>query len=434
MGFFGQLLSSSVVAGVPDPSTLSNKLGWWRGDDFDAVTDGTEIAAWNDISGLNRDMVAIAASPSRQVVSRNSIATTKTSVLGQLKRGLFYDHGTTLFNLTADWSMFLIAKGGGIAETEEGLACFRSASTGQPEFRITRYIPTQKLYIATAATSWESSFLMPVGVWKCIVLVHVGGVKELYINDVLQTWVVTPTAFGSANMRMLLANEGNNLAGYYASGKLAEIIFFDAALSSGDRTLLWNYAVDRYGIGTVANTTVNRTYVSDGDTNGVFYFIGTAYGQNTTWANPNPTLITNSASSLDTGAAVVGLTNRAFALPEYCTTGNSANSWFKVDLGANNTLKLNGWTWRSSRFVVSSNFEVTAMKIEGSNDNTAWTQLDARTGLTWTTDGQFQSWTFTSNGIAYRYFKVTQTAVNDGGSNYFTCGDLELYGEFTYGL
>jgi len=56
----------------------------------------------------------------------------------------------------------------------------------------------------------------------------------------------------------------------------------------------------------------------------------------------------------------------------------------------------------------------TAWTFLGSNDGSAWTTLDTRTGQTFTA-GQFRHFTFT-NSVAYSYYRINVTA-NNGGSN-----------------
>ncbi len=51
----------------------------------------------------------------------------------------------------------------------------------------------------------------------------------------------------------------------------------------------------------------------------------------------------------------------------------------------------------------------TDMKLQGSNDDAAWTDLDDLGGLSWTT-GERKEWTFT-NSTAYLYYRVLITDV-----------------------
>lgn len=426
--FYGALLG---LLNTNSPALVGNKIGWWRGDAFNAMSTGDEVTSWTDLTGLGHTLIPTDTSPDRQVVAKNSIASTKHTAHGKIKNGLYYLDGSTLFNLTADWTIFLVIKGCAIGGTEEGMCCFRILLANNPEFRLARNPANGNLYVSKSLTAYASNYNLPPDTYKCLVITHTGGTTTLYVNNSAQTWASTPGAWPSENIRSLVINEGNNTTNYFFSGKTAEAIIFNAALGSGDRTILWDYALARYAIGTIVYTTVTLTYASDGDTNGVFYFMGTVFGQNAGWFNPYPQLLTTSVSALSAGSNLANFTDRV--ITAFAETTNVANSWIKFDLGANNTLKLQGWTWRASQYVVSNNFDATALKIEGSNDDSSWTQLDARTGMTWTTNGQYRSWTFSDNGVAYRYMKITQTAANDGGTNYIECGDIELYGEFTYG-
>jgi hypothetical protein len=55
----------------------------------------------------------------------------------------------------------------------------------------------------------------------------------------------------------------------------------------------------------------------------------------------------------------------------------------------------------------------TAWKLNGSTDGSAWTTLDTRSGVSWTS-GQLRSFQFTNNN-AYSYYNLTMSA--NGGGN-----------------
>lgn len=70
----------------------------------------------------------------------------------------------------------------------------------------------------------------------------------------------------------------------------------------------------------------------------------------------------------------------------------------------------------------------TAWTLEGSNDGTTFTTLDTRTGITWPTAGQTQSWSFT-NTTAYMWYRLNITA--NWGDGYLSVADLSFVGVIT---
>jgi hypothetical protein len=69
--------------------------------------------------------------------------------------------------------------------------------------------------------------------------------------------------------------------------------------------------------------------------------------------------------------------------------------------------------------------------MQGSNDNTTWTDLDAQTGNTILTSSSWYISAAITPLVAYRYFRLLQTGTNSNGGNYFILGEVELYGELT---
>lgn len=61
--------------------------------------------------------------------------------------------------------------------------------------------------------------------------------------------------------------------------------------------------------------------------------------------------------------------------------------------------------------------------FQGSNDGSAWTTLDTRTGVTWPTAGETKTFTFT-NTNAYLYYRFNITA-NNGDVSYTSIGEVE---------
>lgn len=173
---------------------------------------------------------------------------------------------------------------------------------------------------------------------------------------------------------------------------------------------------------------ITRTYVSDGDTNGVFYYVGQNYSSGAGWTNPNTAgRLSIVASSLNTGGDTVDkLVNRT---SDHCDTNNSAGSYYTFDVGAGRTLVCNkmSFRWRPDD---STAYTPTGWLLQGSTDNSTYTTIltvsGATPGLgTWRSDT-------VSTGTAYRYFRVKQNGTNVNGTSFFAVNEIELYGTFAY--
>lgn len=165
-------------------------------------------------------------------------------------------------------------------------------------------------------------------------------------------------------------------------------------------------------------------YVSDGDTNGVFYRIGTNFGA-MAWSNPQ----TSGAIVIGGGSLLSGtldaIVDRA---PSDTYTNNFPNEHYDFDLGAGRTLALTDWAYRSRSGVTSST--PTQMTLSGSNDGITWTPIGVANLTVSTTDEWFL---FSDTSSPYRYFQLMQTATNSSGGDHFTIGEFELYGTLNYG-
>lgn len=172
------------------------------------------------------------------------------------------------------------------------------------------------------------------------------------------------------------------------------------------------------------------TYVSDGDANGVFYFLGTGLGT-TSWSNPQGSgalVITVNGSTTMGFGSLASIVNRA---TDDNSSPNATNSFFTFDLGAGHSLQLVTWSYRSRDGFTSST--PTGIEIYGSNDNSSFTLLDSQTSLSFTSFNEWMTWSI-SPSAGYRYLKLKQIDPNNSGgaNNFFTIGEFEIYGAFTF--
>lgn len=188
------------------------------------------------------------------------------------------------------------------------------------------------------------------------------------------------------------------------------------------------HSVTSSGAGVTLDDTL--TYASDGDTNGAFYFIGTNFTL-AGWVDPTTNgLVVTSNTSPQFGTALVNVVNRTYGAVAV-TDGlilNTPSASITFDLGANRTLELTDWSYQSRGDDVTA--LPTEMTLEGSNNGSTWFAVDLQTGLTPAGAGDWLLFTLGAPSTAYRYFRVTQSALNSDGNNFFTANEFEFYGEF----
>lgn len=160
---------------------------------------------------------------------------------------------------------------------------------------------------------------------------------------------------------------------------------------------------------------------------GLIYFLGTnRYSSG--FVNPSGISVATSLSSqLDVRSGSYA-TDRASGAALSSHTQNTVSSWWKIDIGLNNT----------SRRIEPTNLAIRqrqddpshlhqSLSIDGSNNDSSWTQIGS------VSDGGLAesqgAWNIISlSNSPVRYIRITQTGVNTTGANYFTVGEVEIFG------
>lgn len=222
---------------------------------------------------------------------------------------------------------------------------------------------------------------------------------EVEIGTGGSSWVTAPTDSSDTGTAGQIAYD-------------SDYFYVCVATNNWKRTLLSAFHVTTY------------TYSSDGDSNGVFTGIGTLFGGQS-WTNPATAgYITITASNLASGSLASLVNHDASDTFDNPMT----NNWFTFDLGATRRLRVSKWSFRMRS---SGGNNPTAIDLQGSNDSTNWTTIDSQTGLT-STANTWNSFTVTGQTVKYRYFRLLRQGTDDGGNNYFTAGEFELYGDLAH--
>ncbi|KAM7253169.1 hypothetical protein ACFE04_025787 [Oxalis oulophora] len=176
-------------------------------------------------------------------------------------------------------------------------------------------------------------------------------------------------------------------------------------------------------------------YICDGDSNGVFYFVGTSSGDHP-WVNPvlSKRIIITASSPTSRYTDPKALVSRTYLGTSFAgprMEDEHISAWWMVDLGEDHQLMCNYYTLRqdgSTAFIRFWNFQ-------GSLDGNNWTDLRVhKDDQTICKPGQFASWPIIGPNtlLPFRYFRAILTGPTMDVSNpwCFCICYLELYGFF----
>lgn len=129
-----------------------------------------------------------------------------------------------------------------------------------------------------------------------------------------------------------------------------------------------------------------------------------------------------SASVAGGGAAYLAFDQvRTGTLGWYDNGHSGLPQWVKYDFGAGNEKIITSYALTAGNTVPDRCPR--DFKLQGSNDNSAWTDLDTQTAQTFT-NNQTKSYSF-SNSTAYRYYRLLASAVSSGDE--VQMQELDLY-------
>lgn len=181
------------------------------------------------------------------------------------------------------------------------------------------------------------------------------------------------------------------------------------------------------------------TYASDGDANGIIYFIGADFNPAGTFVNPilKSGIGVQRKGTTEAGT-VVDYTDR---VSNSTHADNVAGNWVALDLGLNCSALVNKYSLRARP---AGDRAMRNWKLQGTNiavnnsltelGSSIWTDLDVRSGDT-TMAASASAWgTYTVTGVttAYRRFRILSTGLNSSADNYLIFGEIEFYGLFSY--
>ena len=197
-----------------------------------------------------------------------------------------------------------------------------------------------------------------------------------------------------------------------------------AGLSSSGSTSTSGNGGNTSGSGNSNNSNdVNRLFNSNGDTNGVFYYLGTSLGR-AAWKNPAGSNLIITASSTE------------FGNPN-TLSGRSPSEWFSHPVqNSFVSFYLDGHLLTCNHYSIQTrandpDYYPRNWYLQGSNDGAAWATLDTQTNNTsLSAVAQWLDLPVVSS-TSYKYFRILQFDNDSNNSPYLCLGQVELYGVFT---
>lgn len=170
------------------------------------------------------------------------------------------------------------------------------------------------------------------------------------------------------------------------------------------------------------------TYQSNGDTNGIFYYIGSNKLLEA-FTNPavNGRIVMSASSNLNSETSPLYLTNRAVQLGH---TLQGIGQFFKVDLGVNSSLLINHYTLKAQSDY-NGNYPRN-WKLQACNDDITWMDIDTQANNTDLNLGTFVSIPIAGQTTAYRYWRLLLTGSDSAGAQYLVLDEWEFYGNLAW--
>eukprot|EP01083_Nonionella_stella_P086200 239307_1 len=163
-------------------------------------------------------------------------------------------------------------------------------------------------------------------------------------------------------------------------------------------------------------------YKSDFDKNGFVYSIATHYGQKQ-WANP----VEQDRIRIKSSRWAVGNVDDIVTRTRigYCSSYPTANSWLRIDFGANNRIKPAHYTLQHD---CRNGYYLRTWNFQGSNNGTQWDTLRNHWGDS-NINNKYDTHTWTIDvDEYYQMFRILMTGLNSDGLWHLSCSEFEIYG------
>jgi len=252
--------------------------------------------------------------------------------------------------------------------------------------------------------------------------INVGSTEQTKAGNLIIGGVLTTAGFKmttEAGAGKVLTTDASGVASWQTAaaggtpaGSTGYVQFNNAGSFGADSNLFWDNTNKRLGIGTT----------NPGAPLEIVVLTGVSYTAD---------LCTSGTATADSEYGAGFVASEAFdnaysGNTDYWQTANVAfPHWLKYDFGAGVQKTIVKYTIRAYD-TVSRIYDLKNWTFEGSNNDSSWTTLDTRSGITWT-QAELKIFIF-SNSTAYRYYRLNITA-NQGGNNYGMVQEMEMMEE-----
>jgi len=188
---------------------------------------------------------------------------------------------------------------------------------------------------------------------------------------------------------------------------------------------------DETGVDT--STSTNETYAAGGNSYSNAGATSTTDSIPDMTGNTAPSGVASSGGVTGSNANAWKAFNRSgsYSADNFIGTNSPGSThpvgWVKYDFGSGNEKVIAGYDVNSQTSEASS-YDITVWKLEGSNNDSDWTELHDQTGVTWS-NGEEKNFTVTSPG-SYRYYRLHWTQADglpDGGGKQCRTGYIQMY-------
>lgn len=236
MGAHNILFANTPANAVFLPSSIAGQTSWFKGSEFDATTDGTELTAWTDLSTAAVNAAAPGSAGNRPTNLRNAIGVKTAVNFASGKLGF-----TRSSTPTSAFTVFIVAR---ITDFSTRRAYFGFGAGGQDYGTDTGTHPFRIHHPEVA--EFISSFVVTTG-WHYIVISAVqSGTISVWVDGSLVAWPGgTDTAAMVATVQI---GYGDGAEATTLTGDMMELAWYNNVISNGNRLQLESYARAQYGL------------------------------------------------------------------------------------------------------------------------------------------------------------------------------------------